>query len=57
MRISGGEFMCEVLDYDDYLNKKVEIIYTSKQNYRKLLHMIGTVERVSSGDRSEAGSG
>lgn len=42
--------MCEVLDYDDYLNKKVEIIYTSKQNYRKLLHMIGTVERVSSGD-------
>lgn len=41
--------MREVLDYDDYLNKKVEIIYTLKQNYRKLLHMIGTVERVSSG--------
>ena len=40
----------EVLDYDDYLNKKVEIINTSKQNYHKLLHMIGMVERVSSGD-------
>ena len=37
------------LDYDDYLNKRVKIISTSKQNYHKLLHMIGTVERISSG--------
>jgi len=42
--------MGEVLDYDDYLNKKVEIIHTSKQKYHKLLHMIGTVERISSED-------
>lgn len=40
--------MCEVLDYNDYLNKRVEIVCTSKSSYRKLLNMIGTVDRVLS---------
>lgn len=41
--------MNKVLDYDDYLDKKVEIIYAfRKQKYHKLLHMVGTVTRTSS---------
>ena len=39
-----------ILDYDDYLDKRVEIISANrKQKYHKLLHMIGTVTRTSSG--------
>ena len=40
-----------ILDYDDYLDKRVEIISANrKQKYPKLLHMIGTVTRTSSGE-------
>ena len=40
-----------ILDYDDYLDKRVEIISVNrKQKYHKLLHMIGTVTRTSSGE-------
>lgn len=40
-----------ILDYDDYLDKRVEIISANrKQKYHKLLHMIGTVTRTSSGE-------
>ena len=38
-----------IFDYDDYLDKRVEIILASrKQKYHKLLHMVGTVTRTSS---------
>ena len=38
-----------ILDYDDYLDKRVEIILANrKQKYHKLLHMMGTVTRISS---------
>lgn len=37
------------LDYDDYLNKRVEVIVADRiQKYHKLLYMKGTVTRVSS---------
>lgn len=40
-----------ILDYDDYLDKRVEIILANrKQKYHKLLHMVGTVTRTSSGE-------
>jgi len=41
----------ESLDYDDYLDKRVEVILANrKQKYHKLLHMFGTVTRTSSGE-------
>lgn len=41
--------MSKVLDYEDYLDKRVEVIYANrKQKYNKLLHMEGVVTRVSS---------
>ena len=41
--------MDEILDYDDYLDKRVEVIVTDRiQKYHKLLYMKGTVTRVSS---------
>ena len=41
--------MDEILDYDDYLDKRVEVIVTHRiQKYHKLLYMKGTVTRVSS---------
>lgn len=41
--------MNEILDYDDYLDKRVEVIEASrKQKYHKLLHMEGLVIRTSS---------
>lgn len=43
--------MSKILDYDDYMYKRVEIIYANrKQGYHKLLNMKGTVMRVSSGE-------
>lgn len=39
------------LDYDDYLDKRVEVIVADRiQKYHKLLYMKGTVTRVSSGN-------
>lgn len=41
--------MDEILDYDDYLDKRVEVIVADRiQKYHKLLYMKGTVTRVSS---------
>ena len=43
--------MNEVLDYNDYLDKRVKVIYANrKSKYHKLLHMIGIVTRVSSNE-------
>ena len=40
--------MDEILDYDDYLDKRVEVIVTDRiQKHHKLLYMKGTVTRVS----------
>lgn len=43
--------MSKILDYDEYLGKRVEIILANrKHSYHKLLHMIGTVTRISSNE-------
>lgn len=40
-----------ILEDDEYLNKRVEIVSSNrKQKYHKLLHMVGTVTRTSSGE-------
>ena len=49
--ITITHYMDEILDYDDYLDKRVEVIVADRiQKYHKLLYMKGTVTRVSSGN-------